>query len=923
MKITKYVFRDHFKVSTDRFRKITGLFHDYKDQKLYTTAFPKRINPALLRISDPILVDDENLIYRQNISFSPARNEANALYLNSEFIEESIEAIEGDLVPRRLDLEETETGFIYPVSNPNTNIPSGGSSTGGSGSNGSSPIDYTSPLETVQPPPVTNREVILEAIKSSRHFEDINTITEEVTILRSNFDDSYIDCKGVYNFYVPQYENQIQQNVIPEEVLPNFYVVSLALNRDILNSINQDDYDSSMVLGDTSPYEGLYQKFDKFITLDGNLSLNRNASMGIFFGIALVAYMQQYGQVYDSVAVDYVETVKKRFGHFFNNLSNREILVKLNEFKDSYPMYINIEWSTKTLSPLLVFLQNAGISLAALQTFLGDRLAIKIVENNSSLGRFSIVAQTPILNLNTNQGNFINYTQTLFEYNLGEWITDFLLDMFSYSPIEEPAFNPEMFIIDEHNNQIPVSDQFDVPLNPNMFQILTALSAFPVFKELLREQTRSYKKIIRGDFATSEVILYKVEKRDQNHTLLQTFYVPNVSGIDVQNFVDTQVKYNKTYKYKVFAYTAIYGTEYWYDKQIVVLPPVEPPTQEIDTDPVIPPVIPPVPEPVEPPIPPIIPPIPGPDPDPTDDPGTGAGPGDGPGGDFDPGTDPETGVPGYGSVGSDTIPGTDIEIPTGVPGYGYVFILPDASSQYGYGSDPTEVIDPIPVPIPTYSYGVISDPTTVEDAIDFVFPSKTPLPPIIVPKELWLMSEFAKTSDPNLATANPSLLADSEYRLLKAPLPLNTDYQNLTLRLFETKAEFMMVGGWAVGAHGYPRYTGNNDFDIWVNPTLDNSYKVYAALYSLGVPIKMITPAKIFSVPGVVFQIGEVPNKIDILTAMDAVSFAKCYSRKSLLNLNNIIYPVIEKSDLIRNKLAAGRPKDVLDAAFLSGKLTR
>lgn len=562
MKIKKYVFRDHYKVSMDRFRDILGLYFDFKDNVLTEESNPRKgiMIHSVFEIAAPVVVNEEQGVYNQNIIFKPANIPENELYLNATFRERFLEDIGGGaLVPRRMNLDSPTAGFDPVVPDEEEESTDAGANAGAE-----APPDYTIPLDPVKPPPVvTNRDMIYETIRGLKRYEDINTTADEVTELKSSTTDAYISADSRYNFYVPGYESQIQQPVVPEEILPNFYVVSLALNRDILDSISQEDFNSQLAVGSSSPYENLYQKFDRFITLDGNLSLERNANVGFFFALALVAYIQQYADVYDSVSVDYIETVKKRFGHIYTNLTNKEILDKLNEFKHSYPMFINIEWTTSTLSPLLLFLQNAGISLQALQTFLGDKLVIRIQSTTlSATERFSILAQ-PV-----EGGPLFEYSKDLYTYDAGQWIADFLSEIFSGTN-DEIVHPNELFVIDQNEQQIPIGDQLN-PLNhvDNLFEVLTAIAAIPGYQNLLNTSMRTYSQILDGALATSEVLLYKIEKRDSQHRLLQTFYVPNVSGINVQNYVDTQVKFNKEYKYKIFAYTVIYGTEYYYDRYL-------------------------------------------------------------------------------------------------------------------------------------------------------------------------------------------------------------------------------------------------------------------------------------------------------------------------------------------------------------------
>jgi hypothetical protein len=99
--------------------------------------------------------------------------------------------------------------------------------------------------------------------------------------------------------------------------------------------------------------------------------------------------------------------------------------------------------------------------------------------------------------------------------------------------------------------------------------LLTALAAKPKLQELLETNIRTYEDIINGELSKTEILFFKIEKRQvSDNSLIQSFYLANINGIDILNYVDTQVKYNKEYRYKIHAYIAIYGTEYYYKKDI-------------------------------------------------------------------------------------------------------------------------------------------------------------------------------------------------------------------------------------------------------------------------------------------------------------------------------------------------------------------
>jgi len=143
---------------------------------------------------------------------------------------------------------------------------------------------------------------------------------------------------------------------------------------------------------------------------------------------------------------------------------------------------------------------------------------------------------------------------------------------------------------------------------------------------------------------------------------------------------------------------------------------------------------------------------------------------------------------------------------------------------------------------------------------------------------------------------------------------LNEDYQEMLHILSENEVKFLIVGAYALSAYGYPRATG--DIDIWVEPTPENSRKLYRTLKTFGAPLHDINP-KTFENPDVIFQIGIAPRRIDIITGIDGVDFEKAYNKKKLVKIDSETLPFISMEDLIRNKRSTGRERDRIDADFL------
>ena len=146
---------------------------------------------------------------------------------------------------------------------------------------------------------------------------------------------------------------------------------------------------------------------------------------------------------------------------------------------------------------------------------------------------------------------------------------------------------------------------------------------------------------------------------------------------------------------------------------------------------------------------------------------------------------------------------------------------------------------------------------------------------------------------------------------------LNKDYKEMLQFLLEEKVEFILVGAYALGAHGYPRATG--DIDIWVKADENNSKKTYNALARFGAALDQIQMDD-FAVEGVIFQIGVAPRRIDIITRIDGVTYPEANDDKIIVEVEGLLLPVLSLENLIKNKLATGREKDKLDAKYLMKK---
>lgn len=136
------------------------------------------------------------------------------------------------------------------------------------------------------------------------------------------------------------------------------------------------------------------------------------------------------------------------------------------------------------------------------------------------------------------------------------------------------------------------------------------------------------------------------------------------------------------------------------------------------------------------------------------------------------------------------------------------------------------------------------------------------------------------------------------------------DFSEFLKSLTDHGVEFLLVGGFAVALHGYPRATA--DMDVWIARRHDNAIRVVAALRAFGFDLPDLSP-EIFEEPDRVVRMGQAPLRIEILTDIDGVEFEGCASRSEMTTIDGTRVPVISLPDLKTNKRACGRAKDLDD----------
>jgi len=143
---------------------------------------------------------------------------------------------------------------------------------------------------------------------------------------------------------------------------------------------------------------------------------------------------------------------------------------------------------------------------------------------------------------------------------------------------------------------------------------------------------------------------------------------------------------------------------------------------------------------------------------------------------------------------------------------------------------------------------------------------------------------------------------------------MHQDFLDLLRAFVDRSVRFLVVGAYALAVHGRPRATG--DLDVWVDATPENAAKVMSALERFGAPTAQVS-VEDFSRPGIVFQMGLPPVRIDVLTELSDLTFTEAWSSRMQAAFGPVMADVIGREAFIKNKRATGRARDLGDIESL------
>lgn len=340
-----------------------------------------------------------------------------------------------------------------------------------------------------------------------------------------------------YNFYIKSYEEKINNdNAVLENTLPNMYVFQSELSSD-----------------NPSP------EFKKFITLGNNLETEQEVfaegSSRKKFDIKehpIGQYYDIYARQYDKAKQDRtIAQLNTKFSNLLVADTDLSLIKEFNEKKEMFPMVVDISFSTDKTTTFAQILKDSGLSNSFMVKVANKVFSEDFQTFSAQETRETIFQDTP--GSSPTIQSKINSTQKKY------WD---LLDISKELLELDEELNNDSVFLGEYENSIKKLQGKEY----QFYKTILFTIFFGKLQDLIKNKFRTYKDLVNGKTAYNETVMYRVAKYEggKDGLLLQNYYFPNSNELDVLNFIDTQVKYNKKYTYVVYAYQMVIGNKYKY-----------------------------------------------------------------------------------------------------------------------------------------------------------------------------------------------------------------------------------------------------------------------------------------------------------------------------------------------------------------------
>jgi hypothetical protein len=150
---------------------------------------------------------------------------------------------------------------------------------------------------------------------------------------------------------------------------------------------------------------------------------------------------------------------------------------------------------------------------------------------------------------------------------------------------------------------------------------------------------------------------------------------------------------------------------------------------------------------------------------------------------------------------------------------------------------------------------------------------------------------------------------------MKRTILISKDFKEFAALLEKNEVKYLVIGGFAVNFHGYPRYT--KDIDIWIQAEEATIQKLLIALKDFGFGSLGLSEKDFLNKDNII-QLGYEPNRIDLLVAVDGLDFKDAFEKKIIYKIEDVKFNFVSIDDLITAKKTSGRPQDLADADYLT-----
>jgi len=338
-----------------------------------------------------------------------------------------------------------------------------------------------------------------------------------------------------YNFLIEGYEETIGGKDVLENTLPNMYIMLSELN----NKKRNPEFSNHISLGQT-----LVTDTTKLLVSSTKKAAKtvydlKNNPIGQYFDLFARYYK-------DAIRNGAISNLNKRFSNIAISAKNIDVIKNYNDKKELFPLYVDVKFSTDKTTTFTETLKITGL----LDTFT-TKIINRVINKNNNPFRTQESLE---------EGNGLRKKSSVSKKNHRSWdVADLIQDIKQ----GKETLSPKAIYLGDYS----VTEK---SLNKPEFKFFRSLSA-EIFhskvQTLVKQNFRTYEEMLDGKTAYSETVLYRIAKFEEDSIEpIQNTFIPNASELDVINYIDTQVKYDKKYKYIVYAYQFVIGTKYWYDE---------------------------------------------------------------------------------------------------------------------------------------------------------------------------------------------------------------------------------------------------------------------------------------------------------------------------------------------------------------------